>query len=221
MFGLGWSEMVLIGIVALIVIGPKDLPGMFHTLGKVMAKVRAMGRDFQRAMNDAARESGMDDVSKDLRNIANPRKMGMDAVKDAASKFESWDPLKDAKSSDKPAPGPHTQKLSKERAEAAEKMREAAAKKAQARIDAEMEALQAGQEAPKTPATEEVAEAAAKPAAKKKAPAKKPAAKKTAAKKTAASKSTTTKKTASKTPAKKAAPRKTAAKKTPATKADE
>ena len=42
LFDLGWTELLLIGIVALIVVGPKDLPGMFRTLGKLMARVRAL-----------------------------------------------------------------------------------------------------------------------------------------------------------------------------------
>ena len=40
MFGMGWSEMVLIGIVALIVVGPKDLPNLFRTLGQFTGKAR-------------------------------------------------------------------------------------------------------------------------------------------------------------------------------------
>ena len=46
MFDIGMSELLLIGIVALIVIGPKDLPGLFHTLGRFTAKMRALGREF-------------------------------------------------------------------------------------------------------------------------------------------------------------------------------
>ncbi|MFT5867520.1 MAG: sec-independent protein translocase protein TatB, partial [Gammaproteobacteria bacterium] len=42
MFGLGWSEMVLVAIVALIVIGPKDLPGMFRTVGQFTGQARGM-----------------------------------------------------------------------------------------------------------------------------------------------------------------------------------
>ena len=54
MFGMGWSEMVLIGIVALIVIGPKDLPKMFRALGEFTGKARGMAREFSRAMEAAA-----------------------------------------------------------------------------------------------------------------------------------------------------------------------
>lgn len=85
MFGLGMSEMVLIGIVALIVIGPKDLPGMFRTLGQLTGKARGMAREFSRAMEAAADESGIKDVSKTIRAASDPKKFGADALKDATS----------------------------------------------------------------------------------------------------------------------------------------
>jgi len=96
MFDIGMSELLVIGTIALIVIGPKDLPELFRSLGRMMAKVRAMSRDFSRAMEAAADESGMKDVAKDLRSVTSAKSMGLDAVKDAASKFEKWDPLKNA-----------------------------------------------------------------------------------------------------------------------------
>ncbi len=89
-----WSELLIVGIVALVVIGPKDLPGMFRELGRFTAKIRAMGRDFNRAMEQAAKESGVKDVADDLRKVTNPKAMGLDAVRTAADKFEKWDPLK-------------------------------------------------------------------------------------------------------------------------------
>ena len=78
MFDIGWTELLVIGVVALIVIGPKDLPAMFHTLGRFTAKARSMAREFSRAMEDAAKESGMSDVTKDLRAVANPKSFGME-----------------------------------------------------------------------------------------------------------------------------------------------
>lgn len=90
------SELLVIGIVALIVIGPKDLPEMFRQLGRFTAKMRAMARDFSRAMEQAANETGVSDVAKDLHAVANPKAMGMNAVKDAVDKFERWDPIKNA-----------------------------------------------------------------------------------------------------------------------------
>ena len=92
MFDLGWSELLLIGIVALIVVGPKDLPVMFRTMGKVTARLRAMARDFTRALEDAADDSGVRDVTKDLRKVMNPKAMGIDALKNAVD-FNEIDPF--------------------------------------------------------------------------------------------------------------------------------
>ncbi len=99
MLDIGWSELVLIGVVALIVVGPKDLPRMFHALGRVTAKARGMAREFQRAMDDAAKSSGLDEVKKDLDGLqtglkaaTNPSSLGINALEDAARKFETWDP---------------------------------------------------------------------------------------------------------------------------------
>ena len=54
MFDIGWSELLVIGALALIVVGPKELPGMLRTCGQYVAKARRMARDFQRTMEDAA-----------------------------------------------------------------------------------------------------------------------------------------------------------------------
>lgn len=106
---LSWSELLVVGIVALIVIGPKDLPGMFRELGRFTAKVRSMGREFSRAMEQAAKESGVKDVAEDLRKVTNPKAMGLDAVRSAADKFEKWDPMKPgASAAAKPAAAPLT-----------------------------------------------------------------------------------------------------------------
>jgi sec-independent protein translocase protein TatB len=106
---LSWSELLIVGIVALIVIGPKDLPGMFRELGRFTAKVRSMGREFSRAMEQAAKESGVKDVAEDLRKVTNPKAMGLDAVRSAADKFEKWDPMKPATAAAaKPAAAPVT-----------------------------------------------------------------------------------------------------------------
>lgn len=91
-----WSELMVVGIVALIIIGPKDLPGMFREFGRFTAKIRAMGREFNRAMETAAKELGIKDVADDLKKATSPKAMGLDAVRSAADKFEKWDPIKNA-----------------------------------------------------------------------------------------------------------------------------
>ena len=53
MFDLGWTELLLIGIVALIVVGPKELPVLFRKAGQFVGKIRGMAREFSRAMNSA------------------------------------------------------------------------------------------------------------------------------------------------------------------------
>ncbi|MEL6476810.1 MAG: Sec-independent protein translocase protein TatB [Pseudomonadota bacterium] len=68
MFDLGWTELLLIGAVALIVVGPKDLPRMLRTVGQYAGKARGMAREFQRSMDDAAREADMEEL-KDIRKI--------------------------------------------------------------------------------------------------------------------------------------------------------
>lgn len=182
MLNIGWTELMVIGIVALIVIGPKDLPEMFRTLGRFTAKARGMAREFQRAMESAADEAGVKDVAKDLKSMTSAKSMGLDAVKDAASKFESWDPLKKPKPAavptDKTAPaapeparplGAATQQLLDEQAA------KRAARTQRAAAKAEAAAPQAPVSAPAAKAT--AAEAPPKPAAAKPTP-KTPASKK-------------------------------------------
>ena len=108
MFDLGMSELLVIGVVALIVISPKDLPQLFRSLGKFTAKMRAMAREFSRAMEAAADETGVKDVAKDLRDATSAKSMGLDKVREAAEKFEKWDPMKNAArpTAPKPAPDP-------------------------------------------------------------------------------------------------------------------
>lgn len=92
---IGWMELLVVGVVALIVMGPRDFPLLFRKLGQATGKVRAMAREFQRAMDEAADESGMTEINRDLRKAAsftsNPAKAGRDAVKEA---FSDLDPSK-------------------------------------------------------------------------------------------------------------------------------
>lgn len=128
MFDIGWTELLVIGIVALIVVGPKDLPGMFQAVGRFVGKARGMAREFSRAMNDAADQSGVSDLQKSFRSAANPMKSAMDEVRKTTEGV--------ARDLDKAARPP----LDPERQAAADKIREKSAEMANARRAAEAEA---------------------------------------------------------------------------------
>lgn len=76
MFDIGWSELVLIGVVALIAIGPKELPGVLRMVGQWLGKARKMAAEFQGQFQEAMREAEMADLKKSF-----------DEVKEAATRF--------------------------------------------------------------------------------------------------------------------------------------
>ncbi|MEL7542454.1 MAG: Sec-independent protein translocase protein TatB [Pseudomonadota bacterium] len=69
MFDLGWSEMLIIAVVAIIVVGPKDLPRMLRTIGKFVGQAKRMASEFTSQFNDAVRDSELDDLRKDLNEV--------------------------------------------------------------------------------------------------------------------------------------------------------
>ncbi|CEG07949.1 Sec-independent protein translocase protein TatB [Afipia felis] len=70
MFDIGWSELVVIGVVALIAIGPKELPGVLRMIGQWVGKARRMASDFQGQFNEAMREAEMADIKKSFDDIS-------------------------------------------------------------------------------------------------------------------------------------------------------
>jgi sec-independent protein translocase protein TatB len=70
MFDIGWSELLVIGIVALVFIGPKELPALLRTLGQGMSKLRSMAADFQSQFQDALREAELDELRKQAEKVA-------------------------------------------------------------------------------------------------------------------------------------------------------
>lgn len=69
MLDMSWGEIMVIGAVALIVIGPKDLPKALRTVGQMTAKLRRMAAEFQGQFNEAMREAELDDVKKQLQSV--------------------------------------------------------------------------------------------------------------------------------------------------------
>ena len=66
MFDIGWQELFIVAVLALLVIGPKDLPRALRTMGKWVRKARAMARDFQGGLDDVMREAELDGVKDQL-----------------------------------------------------------------------------------------------------------------------------------------------------------
>jgi sec-independent protein translocase protein TatB len=66
MFDIGWGELIVIGVVALIAIGPKELPGALRALGHWMGKIRRMAAEFQNQFQEAMREAEMADLKKQV-----------------------------------------------------------------------------------------------------------------------------------------------------------
>ena len=100
MFDIGWSELVVIGVVALIAIGPKELPGVLRTVGQYMGKVRRMASEFQSQFQEAMREAEMADIKKsvdEMTDAATKQFTGFDPIGTVRKEIESLssDPFKD------------------------------------------------------------------------------------------------------------------------------
>lgn len=80
MFDIGWSEMMVIGALALIVIGPKDLPKALKTVGKWVRRAKDMAREFQSGVDEMVRESELEEARETLRNTSNLDKKIADTV---------------------------------------------------------------------------------------------------------------------------------------------
>lgn len=145
MFDIAWSEFMLIGAVALVVIGPKDLPKAMRTVGQAVGKIRRMAAEFQGQFNEAMREAELHDLKKqvedvggsvssamntDFKPIEMPASTGLDdaALKEAEAKLAALpqpDPLppveiapSDIAAAAEPAPEPKPKRARKAAVEA-------------------------------------------------------------------------------------------------------
>jgi sec-independent protein translocase protein TatB len=87
MFDVGGGELLVIGIVALIVIGPKELPGLLRTAGNAMGKVRRMAAEFRGQFDDAMREAEIDQAKKAFTDVN-------DAAQSARTNFNPLDTIR-------------------------------------------------------------------------------------------------------------------------------
>lgn len=106
MLDIGWTEMLVIAVVMIVVVGPKDLPKMLRTFGRTTTKLRAMAGDFQKQFNEALKEAELEDVKKSVDalrslNPANEIKKSLNPFEKAASDVRAG--LESLKTPAKPA----------------------------------------------------------------------------------------------------------------------
>jgi sec-independent protein translocase protein TatB len=112
MFEVGWTEMLVIAIVLIVVVGPKDLPRMLRTFGRTTAKLRAMAGDFRKQFDEALKEADLDDVktmvndarklnpAADIRKALSPMQKAAEEVRSGLAS------LNEPKPSPSPEPAP-------------------------------------------------------------------------------------------------------------------
>jgi sec-independent protein translocase protein TatB len=76
MFEIGWTELLLVGLIAVFVLKPKDYPEVMRSIGGFLAKARQMAGEFQAQFNDAMRDANLDDVRKTIEEIRDLKNMG-------------------------------------------------------------------------------------------------------------------------------------------------
>src|SRR5919204_2263414 len=91
MFDISWGELLLIGVVALIVIGPKELPTVLRTVGQWTGKLRRMASEFQSQFHEAMREAEMADLKKQVDDLTSQAQSyaNFDPVSDVRKELES------------------------------------------------------------------------------------------------------------------------------------
>jgi sec-independent protein translocase protein TatB len=106
MFDIGWSELLLIGIVALIAIGPKELPGVLRTVGQWTGKLRRMAAEFQNQFHEAMREAELADLKKQVDDVTSEvRSYGsFDPVSDVRRELEKTQSQIESAMAEKPRP---------------------------------------------------------------------------------------------------------------------
>lgn len=87
MFDIGWTELLVLAVAAILIVGPKDLPRMLYSLGQTVGKMRRQADEFRRQFNESMREAGMDDVRNDMKKMSdlNPANQIKDEIQSTFS----------------------------------------------------------------------------------------------------------------------------------------
>jgi sec-independent protein translocase protein TatB len=88
-FGIGYTELFVVAMVAIIVIGPKDLPRVLRAVGKTVGKMRGMAREFQGHLDSAMKEAGLEDVKKEIQGLKSAATIEPSSPKSAAERAAS------------------------------------------------------------------------------------------------------------------------------------
>jgi len=89
MLDVGWTELLVLGVLALLVVGPRELPRLMRSVGQWIGKARRMARDFQRGMEDVAREADVEELAEARKMMEDVRSLKSEAQKGIASPA-SW-----------------------------------------------------------------------------------------------------------------------------------
>lgn len=107
MLDLGWTELLVIGILTILIFGPKELPVVFRTVTQWLGKARSVAREFQRTVDDMARETELDDIRKAAKNAASDMNTMVDPSGSMDGLFDDPDKPK-PKSASQPQSMPDT-----------------------------------------------------------------------------------------------------------------
>lgn len=134
MLDLGWTEILLIAVVTLIVVGPKELPNVLRTVSYWIRRARGLARDFQKGVDDIVREAELDDIKKELKNVSSG-----DMSKRIEDAVDPTGEIKDAFKLDKPDISADTTKGAKPAAPKSDTAKADAGKAAAPKIEAPSE----------------------------------------------------------------------------------
>ena len=94
MFDLGWSKLLIIAILAIVVVGPKELPGLMRTIGKFIGQIKRQADEFRAQLRDAMKDTEIEQITRDVADI---KRSATDSVRDIGRSIEdSTKPLEQA-----------------------------------------------------------------------------------------------------------------------------